>query len=381
MSRAYLDYAATAPVHDEVIEAMAAALRDVGNPSSVHGPGRRARARLEAARRALAAALDASPDSLVFTSGGTEANQLALAQARGGPVLVSAIEHPSLLDAAPEALRAPVTADGVLDLEAFERLLAQHRPALVSVMLANNETGVLQPVREAAGLARRHGALVHCDAVQALGKMPVSLAGLDADLLSVSAHKIGGPAGVGALVLRDGLEIAARQRGGGQERKRRAGTENLAGIVGFGRAAELLGRQDWQRVRRLRDRLEGGVLGHCPEIRIHGAAAPRLASTSCLATPGLAADTQLMALDLAGVAVSAGSACSSGRIGPSPVLLAMGVEAALAACSIRVSLGWGNGEEDVDRFLGAWLALWRRKGGRDPAARPGPLSKPAPMAS
>lgn len=346
---------------------MAETLREVGNPSSVHGFGRRARARLEQARRTLAEALGAAPAGVVFTSGGTEANQLALAQAPAGRVIaVSAIEHASIAEAVPDALRLPVTGDGVVDLAAAERLIREQRPALVSVMLANNETGVVQPVGEAARIARAAGALVHGDAVQAFGKVPLALPDLGVDLLTVSAHKVGGPAGVGALVVRDGLDLVARQPGGGQERRRRAGTENLAGIVGFARAVELLPTLDRVEVRRLRDRLEAGVRALAPEARVIGEAVPRLPNTTCLVTPGLAAETQLMALDLAGIAVSSGSACSSGKVGVSHVLLAIGLGPELARCAIRVSLGWSTTEADIERFLAAWETLYRRTRRRQP---------------
>jgi cysteine desulfurase len=337
---------------------MADAMAEPGNPSSVHGHGRRARARVEAVRRKLASRLGVTPDCVVFTSGGTEANHLALL-GFDGPRLVSAIEHPSVLDADPSASRIPVTRDGVLDLAALAGLLATHRPRLVSVMLANNETGVVQPVAEAAALAHAHGALLHCDAVQAFAKLPFTLASLGADLLTVSAHKLGGPPGVGALVLRDDLDPRPLQRGGGQELRRRAGTENLPGIVGFGVALDLA--TDWDRVRALRDRLESAVRAARPDAIIAGAGAERLPNTSCIITPGLSAETQLMALDLAGVAVSSGSACSSGKVGPSHVLAAMGYAPELARCAIRVSLGWRSEEGDVERFVTGWRSLQQRR--------------------
>ena len=355
---AYLDYNATTPVRPEVVAAMADAMAEPGNPSSVHGFGRRARARVEAVRRKLAARLGVAPDRVVFTSGGTEANHLALL-GLDGPRLVSAIEHPSVLDADPSAARVPVTRDGVLDLAALAALLATHRPRLVSVMLANNETGVVQPVAEAAALAHAHDALLHCDAVQAFAKLPFTVGDLGADLLTVSAHKLGGPPGVGALVLRDGLDPRPLQRGGGQELRRRAGTENLPGIVGFGAALDLA--TDWDRVRTLRDRLEAAVRTARPDAIIAGADAERLPNTSCIVTPGLSAETQLMALDLAGVAVSSGSACSSGKVGPSHVLAAMGYAAEVARCAVRVSFGWRSGEADVDGFMGGWLPLLQRR--------------------
>jgi cysteine desulfurase len=362
----YLDYNATAPVKPAVIEAMARALSATGNPSSVHASGRAARRALEQARAAVAALVHARPDAVLFTSGGTEANNQALTGVPG-PCLVSAIEHASVLEAVPDAERLPVDAEGRLDLERLADRLAASRPALVSVMLANNETGVLQPVAEVVEMAHRHGARVHCDAVQAAGKVAVDLAALGVDFLTLSAHKLGGPQGVGALVLGAGVEPAALLRGGGQERRWRPGTENLPGIVGFGRAAELaLADAGFApRTAALRDRLEAEIRKAALDTRVYGAGAARLPNTSCLAMPGVGNQTQLIALDLAGVHVSSGSACSSGKVGPSHVLAAMGVEPAAAAAAIRVSLGWASTEADVDRFVAAWTGLYARAGRAD----------------
>jgi cysteine desulfurase len=359
--RSYLDYNATAPLKPAVIEAMAGALGATGNPSSVHWAGRSARRALERAREAVAALAGAAPQAVVFTSGGTETNNQALRSVRG-PRLVSAVEHDSVLAAAPDAERLPVDGDGRIDLGRLAERLAATRPALVSVMLANNETGVIQPVAEVAALAHRHGALLHCDAVQAAGKLALDRSALGADLLTLSAHKLGGPQGVGALVLGDGIEPEALLRGGGQERRWRPGTENLPGIVGFGRAAELaLEDRDWTlRVGALRDRLEAAILAIAPGARVYGRGAERLANTSCLSMPGVSNQTQLIAFDLAGVAVSTGSACSSGKVGPSHVLAAMGVAAAEAAYAIRVSLGWASSAADVERLVGAWARLYER---------------------
>lgn len=336
---------------------MAAALAEPGNPSSVHGHGRHARRLIDAARRALADHLSVDPDRVLFTSGGTEANHLALL-GFPGPRLVSAIEHPSVLEADPGAVRIPVDPTGRLDLAALADLLASSRPGLVSLMLANNETGVIQPVVEAARLAHAAGALLHCDAVQAFGKQPFTLASLGADLLTLSAHKLGGPPGVGALILREGLDPTPLQRGGGQERRRRAGTENLPGIAGF--AAALEPATDWHRVRILRDRLEAGARAIRPDAIMVGAEADRLPNTTCLLVPGIPAEIQLMALDLAGVAVSSGAACSSGKVGPSHVLAAMGYPPEIARCAIRISLGWATTEADIEAFLAACWPLYTR---------------------
>ncbi|MEZ5931366.1 MAG: cysteine desulfurase family protein [Alphaproteobacteria bacterium] len=357
----YLDYNATAPVKPEVIDAMAEAMASVGNPSSVHAAGRAARKRLSRAREQVAALVGASPEAVVFTSGGTEANNQALAG--DGPLLVSAIEHPSILALARDQLSVPVTDDGLIDLDSLRQCLASQRPATLAVMVANNETGVIQPIAEIAEIARTASVRLHVDAVQAAGKIPLDLAELGADTLSLSAHKLGGPQGVGALVCRDGLEPEALLRGGAQERRFRAGTENLPGIVGFGEAAALAlaDRRFAERTRALRDRLEVGIRALSDEVRITGAEAPRLPNTSCLVFPGLSHDTQLIHYDLAGIAVSAGSACSSGKVGPSPVLLAMGFSREDAAAAIRVSFGWASEESDVDRFLQAAEKLLARR--------------------
>ena len=368
-SACYLDYNASTPVKPAVIEAVALALGRIGNPSSVHGFGREARRALEQARASVAALVGARPEAVLFTSGGTEANNQALTSVPGHR-LVSAIEHASVLEAAPDAERLPVDPQGRVDLGELADRLAAIRPALVSVMLANNETGVLQPVAEVARLARHHGALVHCDAVQAAGKLGVDLGALGVDFLTLSAHKLGGPQGVGALVLGEGIEPSALLRGGGQERRWRPGTENLPGIVGFGRATELAleDRDLGRRTAALRDRLEAGIRAVAPGAPIHGAGAERLPNTSCLGMPGVSNQTQLIAFDLAGIAVSTGSACSSGKVGPSHVLAAMGVEPAAAGQAIRVSFGWASAEADVDRLLAAWTRLYAKASRKRAAA-------------
>jgi cysteine desulfurase len=360
----YLDYNATAPVRPEAAEAVTAALSQTGNPSSVHQAGRAARRLLERARESVAALVGAPPGSVIFTSGGTEANNQAL-QSVSGRKLVSAIEHDSVLAAVPEAVRIPVDEHGVIELDKLPCQLETVRPALVSVMLANNETGVLQPVREVVACARRHGALVHCDAVQAAGKIPIDVNDLGADFITLSAHKFGGPQGVGALVLGPAVELRALLAGGAQERRWRPGTENLPGIVGFGRACELaIADVDWPaRVGALRDRLEAQVRAIAPGARVLGAGARRLANTSCLTMPGVSNQIQLIELDLAGIAVSAGSACSSGKMGPSHVLAAMGLEPEDAQTAIRISLGWATTEADVDRLVAAWARLYARSRG------------------
>lgn len=358
----YLDYNATAPLRPEALAAMTAALAETGNASSVHGFGRAARKRVEDARAGLAALLNCRAADLVFTGGGTEANNLALKGAGRPRLLASAGEHDSVL-AVPGVETLPLTAQGAIDLDALDNRLAESdEPTLVSVMLANNETGVVQPVTGAAEVCRRHGALLHCDAVQAFGKMEVDFAALGADLLSVSAHKLGGPQGVGALVLKPGFELSSQILGGGQERRRRAGTENVAAIAGFAAAAEAAvgALEDWRQMDAWRTALEESLCDLCPEAKIYGAGAARLPNTTCVSMPGVPAETQVMAFDLAGVAVSAGSACSSGKVTPSHVLRAMGAGEEEARSAIRLSGGWTTTRADLDRALEVWRDIYRR---------------------
>jgi cysteine desulfurase len=364
----YLDWNATTPLRPEAAAAMSAMLARCGNPSSVHRWGRAARQEIEHAHSAVGALLHAPADGVVFVSGGTEANHLALLGSGRDRILVSAVEHDSVLRAVPEAERIPVDHDGVVMLDTLDRLLCDDpRPALVSVMFANNETGVVQPVAAISAIARAHGALFHCDAVQAAGKVSLDAVAIGADLVTLSAHKLGGPLGIGALVVTGALELMPLLRGGGQERGRRAGTENLVGIAGFAAAADTAAEEIavYDRVCRLRDTLEAEILSVAPEAVVLAAGAPRLPNTAAIAMPGVSAETQVIALDLDGVMVSAGAACSSGKVGPSHVLKAMGVGPDLVGSTIRVSLGWNSSEADVAHFLGAWTALYRRCRGSD----------------
>lgn len=372
----YLDYNATAPLRPEAKTALLAALAAPGNPSSVHRFGRAARSLVEQARSQVAALVGAEPKRVVFTSGGTEANNLALklAAEKAGVkrLIVSAIEHDSVLrpfrHAGLPVIEIAAGADGAVSLAALAQALAgspqKHPgPALVGLMLANNETGVVQPVAEAARLAHAAGALLLCDAVQAAGKIAVDLSRLDADFLTLSAHKLGGPTGVGALVTRDDWAPAPLLRGGGQEQGQRAGTENLPGIAGFG-AAAAKALQDLPRMAALaalRDRLQAALLAACPDAPVYGRGAERLPNTLCIGMPGVPAETQVMALDLAGIAVSSGSACSSGKVTPSHVITGMGYPEQAAREALRFSLGWASAEQDVDRAAAAWRALWARK--------------------
>jgi cysteine desulfurase len=367
----YLDHNATTPVRPEAADAVARALTLHGNASSVHRFGRLVRHTLDEARESVASLVDVSPANIIFTSGGTEANNQAL---RGfdGSVLVSAIEHDSVLGAREDAQIVDVAADGVLIIEHLREKLARcEGPTLVSVMLANNETGVLQPLRDVVRMAHEHGVLVHCDAVQAAGKIDVSFEQLGVDMMSLSAHKLGGPQGVGALIVRDGLDPEPLLRGGGQERRRRAGTENVAGIAGFGAAARVArDKLDlFVGLSGLRNDLETRLRAAVPGVIVHGSDGERLPNTSCIGLPGMTAEIQVMQLDLAGVAVSAGSACSSGKVAPSHVLRAMGQDDAAAQSSIRVSLGWNSDGRDVDRFIDAWTMMTQRRGANANAQR------------
>jgi cysteine desulfurase len=361
--RVYLDYNATAPLRREAREAMIAALGEVGNPSSIHAEGRAARAIVEQARRDVAALVGGSAKDVVFTAGGTEAANLALAPGFAGlrRLIVCATEHVCVLGghrfSADAVEVAPVHADGRIDLERLETLL-QGPPAVVALQAANNETGVLQPVFEASELIRAHGGVLVCDAAQAAGRLPLGKAVRGADVVLLSAHKFGGPKGAGALAaLRPGLSFETPLlRGGGQERGRRAGTENVAALAGFGAAARTLApglEAEAARLAGLRDAIAARVRALAPETTVLGEAAARLPNTLAFAIPGLTAATLLMRLDLEGVAVSSGSACSSGKVGPSHVLAAMAVPGPLAAGAIRVSLGWASSEADVDAFAGA----------------------------
>jgi cysteine desulfurase len=369
--RVYLDWNATAPLRPEARQAMAAAWEVAGNPSSVHAEGRQARRLVEDARAAISAAVGARPQEVVFTSGGTEANALALTpglrRSAGEPVrrlLVSAIEHPSVLSGgrfSSEAIGTiQVTGSGLIDLDHLRRLLAAGPPALVSVMLANNETGALQPVGEVADIVHEAGGLLHVDAIQALGKIPFDINSMKADLVTLSGHKIGGPKGVGALALAEDVQgLEPQLRGGGQELGRRAGTENVAGIAAFGaaaRAAIAALRGDAARLRGLRDRLEKGLM-QTPGMIVFSDDAPRLPNTTLFTVPGLKAETAVIGFDLGGIAVSSGSACSSGKVQPSHVLEAMGFGKELAQGAVRLSLGWSSSEADIDLALQAWRKL------------------------
>jgi cysteine desulfurase len=361
--RVYLDHAATSPLRPASRAAVVEALDIFGNPSSVHAEGRAARAMLEAARRAIRAAIGAAgTGEFVFTSGATEANATALlSHARqSGAIVASSVEHPSIL-AQPGVETLPVDASGRLDLVALEARLALGDVALVVLMLANNETGVVQPVADAARLAHAAGARLHADAVQALGRIAVDVDALGCDSLALSAHKLGGPKGSGALWLRDPDATVPLLQGGGQEGRRRAGTENTAGIAGFAAAVTAVMAEAPTRLAELRLALEEDARAIAPDAVVIAEAAERLPHIAAIALPGVPAATQVMALDLAGVAVSAGAACSSGKVARSHVLEAMGTPGELADCTIRVSLGWTTTKADIARLLEAWGGLAERR--------------------
>jgi cysteine desulfurase len=366
--RTYLDWNATAPLLPEARAAIERALDVYGNPSSVHAEGRRARAIVETAREQVAALVDARPVEVVFTSGATEACATVLA-APWAAVLIGGIEHDAVLRpveaAASQRVSVDVASDGRINApDLADKAIAavgEFGPGkvLVALQLANNETGVLQPVAEVTKGAREASALLFTDAAQAAGRIPVDFAALGVDFMALSAHKLGGPKGVGALIIRDGLELPALIRGGGQERRRRGGTENIPGIAGFGAAAEAARTAiaDRGRIAHLRDRLEASLLELTPDARIIGAGAERLPNTTCVALSGQSAETVVIRFDLAGFAVSAGAACSAGKIGASHVLMAMGLDEATARSAVRISIGATTTEHDIDRCLAAWREI------------------------
>ncbi|HZT25095.1 MAG TPA: cysteine desulfurase family protein [Pseudolabrys sp.] len=369
-ARIYFDWNASAPLRAEARDAVIRALAQAGNASSVHGEGRAARAAVERARAQVAQLLGTASQNVVFTSGATEANMLALTPAietagekrKRDKLLVSATEHPSVLCGGRFAAEAvdtlPVFPNGLVDLDALRRALAQAARPLVSVMLANNETGVVQPMAEIAAIVHAAGGLLHVDAAQGPGRIPCDMGALGIDLMTVSSHKIGGPQGAGALVRRSDIHITEPLvKGGAQERGYRGGTENVAAIAGFGAAAAAVRQVDAAQMARLRDRIEAGLRRITPEVVIFGAGAPRLPNTTLFTVPGLKAETTVIAFDLDGVAVSSGAACSSGKVTASHVLAAMGMPPELSRGAIRVSIGWSSTEAEIERFLGTWNNL------------------------
>ena len=357
----YLDNNATAPLRPEAASAMQAAMGPPANPSSVHGYGRAARQIVEDARAEIAMLSGSRAADVVFTSGGTEANNLALSGF--DHVITSAIEHDSVLRAAPDALIIGVDGEGRLDLDQLRDALAAVDPmrrdrTILSIMMANNETGVIQPIDDVVALAKEAGVAVHCDMVQMLGKAHLDFAASGVDYASLSAHKIGGPTGVGALLVRPGRAMTSLLRGGGQEQGRRSGTENFLGIAGFGAAAKVAFDDvgHYRAMASWRDAFESRLMAARDDVLVYGADADRLANTSCLAVGGKSSETMVMAMDLAGVAISAGSACSSGKVHESHVLKAMKAGDG-AARAIRVSGGWQTTSDDFEKLAEVMAAL------------------------
>lgn len=361
----YFDYNATAPVRPAVRQAMIEGLDLEGNPSSVHRAGRVARRVVEDTRQKIADLTGAAPRNVIFTSGGTEANNLALRGLKAKHLIVSAIEHDCVLEAAAAAGclvgTIKVTAEGKVDLDHLKALLsAAGEGVVVSLMAVNNETGVIQPIAEAAEIAHAAGALFHTDAVQALGKIDLGPIAFACDLITLSAHKAGGAKGAGVLVVRDGIELVPMIVGGGQEMRRRSGTENLPAIAGFGALLETEFGTERAEMERMQGRIEAALTSAVPDALIMGQGAARVGNTVCVALPGVKAETQVMALDLAGIAVSAGSACSSGKVSRSHVLAAMGHDDVTAGSALRISWGWATSEADIDRLILEWTVMANR---------------------
>ena len=355
----YLDYNATAPIRPEVIEIMTEAMTHAHNASSVHTPGRKGRQYIENARDIIGKLVNLPPAQVVFNSGATEGNNTVLRYfAETYPneqILVSAIEHPSVLEAIPNAKAIPVTQDGIVDNSALKELL-KDKTSLVSTMFINNETGVIQPIKEISDLAHQHGALFHIDGVQAAGRVDIDMSAQGIDFLTLSAHKLGGPQGVGALCLGLCGTTPVLLHGGGQEKSARAGTENVAGIAGFGKAAQLAQKnQDAYNAdtKSMRDTLEA-KLSEIEGLTIYGQNTERASNTTLISIPGISSETMLMAFDLEGIAISNGSACSSGKVEPSHVLKAMGESDEAASGALRISTGWNSKPEDIENFISAF---------------------------
>lgn len=369
----YLDYNATTPVKPEVADVMLSVLKSGGNPSSVHHLGRQAKAVLEKSRQTIGDMINCRPQMITFTSGGTEANNIALMSSGTQHLITSASEHDSILqitdsfEGTVEIL--PLDENGLVPVEDLTTALSKqddNTHTLISIMMANNETGVLQDIQSLAQIAHEAGATFHTDAIQALGKTPVDFKELGVDMMSLSAHKIGGPQGVGALVALEKLNIAPLIRGGGQEVGRRSGTENLPGIAGFAEAVRLVPKnlQKLAEISQMRDHLEKTILDHAPNAKCFGQNSPRTGNTTTILMPDVLSETQVMAFDLDGICISAGSACSSGKVKASHVISAMGASEEDARCTIRVSLGWNTTQDEVDQFVASWIKLYDRKSNR-----------------
>lgn len=363
----YLDHNATSPLKPEVCRALKSYVTDLGNPSSPHTLGRRVRADVETARERVADLAGARPSSVIFNSGGTEGNNQALRALQASSIIISTIEHDSIIGAAYAAgvpvHEVPVTTEGGVDLDALAAIIPKAaKPALVSIMMANNETGVIQPYKKIIEIARKFQTIIHCDAVQALGKIPLNFSDLDIDLMTLSAHKISGLSGTGALVFRQGLNLSPLLYGGGQERGYRSGTENVIGILAFGAAAQQA-KKDFANnstIEELRDHMEIQIKSLAPQTKFFGQNSPRLPNTTSIHMPGVKSDIQIINFDLNNIYVSSGSACSSGKIKTSHVLRAMGISKEEADCTIRVSMGWNTTQNHINNFIIAWSNLYHQ---------------------
>jgi cysteine desulfurase len=363
MNRIYLDYNATCPIRAEVMAAMMDAMRAPGNPSSLHFQGRGARKIVEDARALVAALVNVRSAQVIFNAGATEGNNTILSGYQNKVAFIGASEHPSIVESAPHAKHIPVDRNGVIDLSALDAMLESETPALVSVQLVNSETGVIQPVAEIAARVKAKGALIHCDAVQGAGRIGIDFKALDVDYLTLSAHKFGGPHGAGALIFREGLQMPKFMRGGGQEKRQRAGTENVAAIAGFGVAAKLALEEIifyQAHTKSLQTKLESGLRQIANDIVIVASNADRVTNTSAVIVPNAPAETMLMGMDLEGIAISSGSACSSGTFKPSHVLTAMGYSDDQARSALRFSSGYATTLAEIDDALAAFARVLNR---------------------
>lgn len=364
----YLDYNATALIRPEVIELMAEVMREGGNPSSVHAYGRNAKARLEGARAAIVDAINCRPQMVIFTSGGTEANNMAVFSCGRDHLITTNAEHDSMrsvterFDGKTDIIA--VDDNGLVDLDMLEELLKEDgENTIVSILYANNETGVLQDLEAISKITRQAGALLHIDAIQAFGKVPLNFMEMGVDMVSISSHKIGGPQGVGALIVREKLPVKSFILGGGQEHGRRGGTENIAGIAGFGLAVSMIPEalEKMETLRIWRDEIETDLKQYAPDVMFLGQDTARLPNVSTIYMPGVTSETQVMNFDLARICISAGSACSSGKVKASHVGLAMTGDEKIASCTIRMSLGWASVHSDVEAFLKVWKKQYDKK--------------------
>lgn len=357
----YLDHNATTPLRPNALAAMSVVLSEVGNPSSIHSFGRSARKHVEDARKKIADTLNVSSGQVFFNSGATEGNNTILKGFSGKRILISVTEHSSVIDAGVKCDLILVHPSGLIDMDAFQKMVTDNPPALVSVMLVNNETGVIQPIAEISKIAKSVGALIHCDAVQAYGRIAFTRESLGVDFLTLSSHKIGGPQGVGALIVSAGTTLPKLLEGGGQERRSRAGTENTAGITGFGVAAveAMSSIPAFQKLENFRNLIEAEI-SKSPRVKIYGQNAPRVANTICCTVDGITSDTLLMAFDIEGIAISSGSACSSGTVKITHVLKAMGMDEKQNAAALRISLGHTTTTQDIEQFIKVWNILRTR---------------------